>query len=145
MSSRYTTKKELLKGCKMSSINLIKVVEAFVKPKGMINHSKIPSLDLKVIFHTSSYSDYSTLVREPNPEPASSNQPTQIYIPYHHPHHKSQRNGNHCFISLQKRCERHNCGPVSTTRIDFGWIDGWSWNHLTRCLRTSYRCVSSVV
>jgi hypothetical protein len=26
---------------------------AFVKPKGMTNHSKRPSFDLKVVFHTS--------------------------------------------------------------------------------------------
>jgi hypothetical protein len=28
-------------------------VGAFVKPKGMTNHSKRPSLDLKEVFHTS--------------------------------------------------------------------------------------------
>jgi hypothetical protein len=53
MSSIYTTTKELVKGLNTSSINLMKVVGAFVKPKGMTNHSKIPSLDLKVVFHTS--------------------------------------------------------------------------------------------
>jgi hypothetical protein len=53
MSSRYTTKKELVKGLNTSSINLMKVVGAFVKTKGMTNHSKRPSLDLKVVFHTS--------------------------------------------------------------------------------------------
>jgi hypothetical protein len=31
----------------------MKVVGAFVKPKGMTNHSKRPSFDLKVVFHTS--------------------------------------------------------------------------------------------
>jgi len=36
----------------MSSINLIKVARAFVNPKGITNHSKRPSLDLKVLFHT---------------------------------------------------------------------------------------------
>jgi hypothetical protein len=35
MSSRYTTTKELVKGLNTSSINLMKVVGAFVKPKGM--------------------------------------------------------------------------------------------------------------
>jgi hypothetical protein len=53
MSSKYTTTKELVKGLNTSSINLMKVVGAFVKPKGMTIHSKRPSLDLKVVFHTS--------------------------------------------------------------------------------------------
>jgi hypothetical protein len=52
ISSRYTTTKELVKGLNKSSINLMKVVGAFVKPKAMTNHSKRPSLDLKVVFHT---------------------------------------------------------------------------------------------
>jgi hypothetical protein len=47
----YTTKKELVKDLNTSSINLMKFVGAFVKPKGMKIHSKRPSLDLKVIFH----------------------------------------------------------------------------------------------
>jgi hypothetical protein len=41
-----------VKGCKIFSIILMKVVRAFVKPKGMTNHSKIPSFDLKAVFHT---------------------------------------------------------------------------------------------
>jgi hypothetical protein len=53
MSSKYTTTKELVKGLNTSSINLMKVVGAFVKIKGMTKHSKRPSLDLKSIFHTS--------------------------------------------------------------------------------------------
>jgi hypothetical protein len=53
MSSKYTTAKELVKGLNTSSINLTKVVFAFVKPKGMTSHSKRPSVDLKVVFHTS--------------------------------------------------------------------------------------------
>jgi hypothetical protein len=53
ISSKYTTTKELLKGLNTPSINLMKVVGAFVKPKGMTNHLKRPSLDLKVVFHTS--------------------------------------------------------------------------------------------
>jgi hypothetical protein len=52
MSSKYTTTKELVKGLSTSSINLMKVVGAFVNPKGMTSHSKRPSLDLKVVFHT---------------------------------------------------------------------------------------------
>jgi hypothetical protein len=52
MSYRYTTTKELVKGLNISSINLMKVVGAFVKPKGMTSHSKRPSLDLKVVFQT---------------------------------------------------------------------------------------------
>jgi hypothetical protein len=53
MSSKYTTKNELVNGRKMSSVSLIKVAGALVNPKGMTNHSKRPSLDLKVVFHTS--------------------------------------------------------------------------------------------
>jgi hypothetical protein len=53
MSSRYTTTKELVKGLNTLSINLMKFVGAFVKQKGMTNHSRRPSLDLKVVFHTS--------------------------------------------------------------------------------------------
>jgi hypothetical protein len=56
MSSRYTTTKELVKDCNISSIILMKVVGAFFKPKGMTNHSKRPSFDLKVVFHTFVYS-----------------------------------------------------------------------------------------
>jgi hypothetical protein len=37
-------------------IILMKVVGSFVKPKGMTNHSKRPSFDLKVVFHTFVYS-----------------------------------------------------------------------------------------
>jgi hypothetical protein len=53
MSSKYTTTKELVKGLNTSSINLMKVTGAFIKPKGMTNHLKIHSLDLKVVLHTS--------------------------------------------------------------------------------------------
>jgi hypothetical protein len=53
MSSRYTTTKELVKGINTLSNNIMKVVGTFVKPKGMIIHSKRPFLDLKVVFHTS--------------------------------------------------------------------------------------------
>jgi hypothetical protein len=52
MSSKYTTTKELVKGLNTSSINLMKVAGAFVKPKGMTTHSKRPSLGLKDVFHT---------------------------------------------------------------------------------------------
>jgi hypothetical protein len=53
MSSKYTTTKELVKGINTSSINLMKVDGALVKPKDMTNHSKRPYLDLKYVFHTS--------------------------------------------------------------------------------------------
>ena len=53
MLSKYTTTNELVNGRKMSSISLMKVAGAFVNPKGMTNHSKRPSLDLKAVFHTS--------------------------------------------------------------------------------------------
>jgi hypothetical protein len=53
MSSKYTTTKELVKGLNTSSINLMKVVGAIVKPKGMTIYLRRPSLDLKVVFHTS--------------------------------------------------------------------------------------------
>jgi hypothetical protein len=52
MSSRYTNKKLLVNGRRISSIILMKVAGEFVKPKGMANHSKMPSFDLKVVFHT---------------------------------------------------------------------------------------------
>jgi hypothetical protein len=52
MSSKYTTKKELVKGLNTSSINLMKVVGAFFRATGMTNHSKRPFLDLKVFFQT---------------------------------------------------------------------------------------------
>jgi hypothetical protein len=53
MSSKYTTKNELVKGINTSSINLMKVVGAFAKTKGMTIHLKRPNLDLKFVFHTS--------------------------------------------------------------------------------------------
>jgi hypothetical protein len=53
MPYKYITTKELVKGLNTSSINLMKVVGAFVKPKGMTNRLKRPSLDLKDVFHTS--------------------------------------------------------------------------------------------
>jgi hypothetical protein len=56
MSSKYITTKILVKGHRISSIILIKVVGAFFKIKGMTNHSKRPSFDLKVVFHTFVYS-----------------------------------------------------------------------------------------
>jgi hypothetical protein len=43
----------LVNGHRISSIILMKVARAFVKPKDMTNHSKIPSFDLKEVFHTS--------------------------------------------------------------------------------------------
>jgi hypothetical protein len=52
ISSRYTTTKELVKGLNTSSINLMKVVGAFVRLEGMTNHLKRPYLYLKVVFHT---------------------------------------------------------------------------------------------
>ena len=53
MSSKYDTTNELVNGCKMSSTNLMKVAREFINPKGMNNHSKWFSLDLKAVFHTS--------------------------------------------------------------------------------------------
>jgi hypothetical protein len=52
-SSKYTTTQQFMKGLNTSSINIMKGVGAFVKPKGMTSHSKRPSLDLKIVFHTS--------------------------------------------------------------------------------------------
>ena len=52
MSSKYTTTNELVNGCKMSSINLMKVVGEFFNLKGIMCHLKRPSLDLKAVFHT---------------------------------------------------------------------------------------------
>jgi hypothetical protein len=48
----HMTTKEFLNGHKISSIILMNVVGELVKPKYMIDHSKRPSLDLKVVFHT---------------------------------------------------------------------------------------------
>ena len=42
ISSKYTTKKEVVNGHKMSSINLMKVARAFVNSKGTTSHSKRP-------------------------------------------------------------------------------------------------------
>ena len=42
-----------MKGHRRSSIYLMKVAGALVKPKGMTNHSNNHSLVLKVVFHTS--------------------------------------------------------------------------------------------
>jgi hypothetical protein len=56
MSSRYTTTKVVMNGHRISSIILMKVVGAFVKPKGKTNHAKRFYLYLKVVFHTSVYS-----------------------------------------------------------------------------------------
>jgi hypothetical protein len=56
MPYRYTTIKVLVKGYRISSIILMKFVGEFVTPKGMTNHSKIPSFDLREVFHTSVYS-----------------------------------------------------------------------------------------
>jgi len=52
ISSKYTTTNELVNGHKMSSISLMKVGGAFVNLKGITNHSKRHSLDLKALFHT---------------------------------------------------------------------------------------------
>jgi hypothetical protein len=52
MSSRHITKKILVNGHRISSIILMKVAGAFFKPKGMTNHSKRPSFDLKTVFYT---------------------------------------------------------------------------------------------
>jgi hypothetical protein len=50
MSSRYTTTTVLVNGRRISFIILMKVAGAFFKPKGMTNHSKRPSFDLKAVF-----------------------------------------------------------------------------------------------
>jgi cyanate permease len=90
MSSKYTTTKELVKGLNSSSTNLMKVVGAFVKPKSMTNHSKRPSLYLKVVFHTSVGSmgtwwepDFSSILLK-NFSPLSSSRRSSIMgIGYH--------------------------------------------------------------
>jgi len=53
ISSKNTTVYELVKGRKMSSISLMKVVGVFVNPNGMTNHLKRSSLDLKAVFYRS--------------------------------------------------------------------------------------------
>jgi hypothetical protein len=51
-----TTTKEFVNYCNISSIICMNVTGELVKPKGMTNHSKRPSLDLKDVFHTSFFS-----------------------------------------------------------------------------------------
>jgi hypothetical protein len=49
--------------------------------------------NLSMLLHMTLLSDMSscsTPVSEPDPDPTSSDQPTQKYVPYHHPHHKNQ-------------------------------------------------------
>jgi hypothetical protein len=53
MSSKHMTMKEFVNDRRISSIILMNVDGALIKPKGNTNHSKRPSLDLKVVFHTS--------------------------------------------------------------------------------------------
>ena len=75
----------------------------------------------------------SALVNEPKSKPASPMSPEYKFVPYRHPHQKNWRNfpknqnswkdGNYAFITLQKRCEIQNRGPMPTTWIDCGWID----------------------
>jgi hypothetical protein len=103
--------------------------------------------DENIIFYdtTTDRPGCSTPESTSNPEPISLNHPTQKFVPYHHPFHINLRNGNHAFRYLHKRRKRQNHGPVLTTRIDYGWIDEWSWDHLTKCLRNSFHCVSSNV
>jgi hypothetical protein len=64
MSSKYTTTNELVNAHNMFSINLMKVVGAFVNLKGMTIHSKRPSLALKVVFHTSDGSNWYLVIPE---------------------------------------------------------------------------------
>ena len=47
---------------KILAIILINVVVALVDPKDMTNHSKIPHLDLKVIFHAPILLDWDLVV-----------------------------------------------------------------------------------
>ena len=53
ISSRYKTINLPMKYFSISFNNLIKVLEAFVKPNGITNHSYKPSFVLKVVFHSS--------------------------------------------------------------------------------------------
>jgi hypothetical protein len=52
MSSKYMTIKYFVNNHKILSINLMNVVKALFKLKGMTNHSKRPFLDLKAVFDT---------------------------------------------------------------------------------------------
>jgi hypothetical protein len=56
ISSKYTTIKEYVINYEILSIILINIVGALANPKDMTNHSKRPSLDLKVVLHTLVYS-----------------------------------------------------------------------------------------
>jgi hypothetical protein len=51
--SSFVEDEDVVKHLNISSIKLMKVVGALVKPKGITSHSKRPSLDLKFVFHTS--------------------------------------------------------------------------------------------
>ena len=53
MSSKYTTMNELVKGRKIFSFSLMKVVGELFNPKDMTIHYKRVSLDLNVVFHKS--------------------------------------------------------------------------------------------
>ena len=66
MSSKYTTTKEFVNSHNISSIILMNVSKELVNPKGMTSHSKVPSLDLKVIFHTLVHSIDLLTLWEPN-------------------------------------------------------------------------------
>jgi hypothetical protein len=59
----------------------------------------------------------------PNPNPIALDHPTQNLVCYRHPHDRNRRNDTHDLKSLQKRRERQNPGPISTTRLYCGWID----------------------
>ena len=56
ISYRYTNMKEFVNDHNISSIILMNVVGELVNPKGMANHSKMPYLELKVVFDTSVWS-----------------------------------------------------------------------------------------
>ena len=53
ISSNHTNTNMLVNGYNIFSISVMKVVRECVNPEGMTNHSKRPSLALKVVFHTS--------------------------------------------------------------------------------------------
>lgn len=64
ISSKYATRKALVKGHKMFSINRMEVAKEFVNPNSMTNNSKMSSLDLKSVFHTSEGSIDNELVQK---------------------------------------------------------------------------------
>ena len=61
----------------------------------------MPKFEHDVIYDiVTNMSGFSTHVSESYPNPTSSSNLAQTFMPYHHPHHEIRSNGNHVFIYL---------------------------------------------